>query len=149
MKAISIAKPLPPKVSTWDARVLITHLKDNTPCISSLYDVSKRTATILLLCSGRRVHDLSLLHIDSDHFVDNGDSITLHPVFGSKTSQDQNINPLFWLRTLKGLSRERRGSLTNLFITTRDPVRSVSHTNYNRWLGKTCSIWCWNTSLSR
>lgn len=153
LKAISIAKPLPPKVPTWDARVLITHLKDSTPCVSSFYEVSKRTATILLLCSGRRVHDLSLLHIDSDHFVDNGDSITLHPVFGSKTdsvsyqqsswvllaSEDQNTDPLFWLRMLKNLSKERRGSLTNLFITSRDPVRAATPTIIGSWVKRVLS----------
>lgn len=153
LKAISIAKPLPPKVPTWDPRELITYLKENTPDTSSLYEVSKRTATILLLCSGRRVHDLFLLHIDSDHFVDNGDSITLHPVFGSKTdsatfqqsswvlltSQNQNTNPLYWLRMLKNLSKERRGSLTNLFITTRDPVRAATPTIIGGWVKRVLS----------
>lgn len=85
LKAVSLARTIPPKVPIWDARILIKYLKDTSPNVNSLYDVYRRTATILLLCSSRRVHGLTLLRSDSQHYIDNRDSITLHPMFGSKT----------------------------------------------------------------
>ncbi|CAK1550326.1 unnamed protein product [Leptosia nina] len=153
LKAISIAKPIPQKLPIWDARTVIHYLRDSSPNENSLFDVSKRTATILLLTSGRRVHDLTLLHCDPQHFIDKGDSIILHPVFGSKTDTgsyrqtswtlldcpDKRLNPLFWLRTLVEVSKFTRGSLTNLFITTRDPVKPATTTIIGGWVKKVLS----------
>lgn len=153
LKAVSISRPIPPKLPIWDARIVIKFLKNTKPNINSLYDVSRRTATILLLASGRRVHDLTLLHCDSEHFVDSGDTITLYPVFGSKTdsvsyhqsnwtllnSPDRNTNPLFWLRTLINISQNYRSSLTNLFITTREPRRPATAVIIGGWIRRTLS----------
>lgn len=153
LKAIALARPTPQKVPIWDARILIKYLKDTNPDPNNLYDVSRRTATILLLCSGRRVHDLSLLHCDTQHLVDNDNSITLHPMFGSKTdsvshqqsswtllrSEDQNINPLHWIRTLISISRDVRGPITNLFITTRSPVKPATPTIIGGWVKRLLS----------
>lgn len=147
LKAISLAKPVPLKVPIWDARIVINHLKNTFPS-NTLYDISRRTATILLLTSGRRVHDLSLLHCDSDHFIDNIDSITLFPMFGSKTdsssyqqsswtllaSPDRNTDPVFWLRTLEKVTKDVRGPITNLFITTKPPVRPAKPTVIGGWV---------------
>ncbi|CAK1541480.1 unnamed protein product [Leptosia nina] len=153
LKAISIAKIIPQKLPIWDARTVIHYLRDSSPNENSLFDVSKRTATLLLLTSGRRVHDLTLLHCDPQHFIDKGDSIILHPVFGSKTDTgsyrqsswtlldcpDKRLNPLFWLRTLVEVSKFTRGSLTNLFITTRDPVKPATTTIIGGWVKKVLS----------
>ncbi|CAH2224627.1 jg13623 [Pararge aegeria aegeria] len=153
LKAVSLARPIPPKLPIWDARVVIQFLKNKNPNLKSLYDVSTRTATILLLASGRRLHDLTLLHCDSKRLEDDGKSITLHPVFGSKTdsasyqqsswtllaSPDRNICPLFWLRTLIDLSRNVRGSLTNLFITTKDPRKPASTVVIGGWIRRILS----------
>lgn len=100
------------------------------------------------MCSSRRVHDLSLLHCDPTHFIDNGNSITLHPEFGSKTDSlsyqqsswllhtcpDRNIDPVFWLRTLINLSKDLRGPLTNLFIVTRGKIRAATPTIIGGWV---------------
>lgn len=148
LKAISFAKPAPPKAPIWDARILIRYLKNTNPNIENLYDVSRRTATILLLCSSRRVHDLSLLRCDPNHFIDNGDSITLYPEFGSKTDSlsyqqsswllhtcpDRNIDPVFWLRTLIKISKDLRGSNSNLFIVTRRKIRAATPTTIGGWV---------------
>lgn len=154
LKAVSIMRPIPSKVPIWDPRVLIKFLKESSPNLNSLYDVSRRTAVILLLSSGRRVHDLTLLRIDSSHFVDNNtNSITLHPVFGSKTDSgsfhqsswtfvaapDKNICPIFWLRHLIEVSSRSRGSLPNLFISTRDPVKPATPTIIGGWIKRLLS----------
>lgn len=148
LKAISVARPLTQKIPVWDARVLISYLKNKIPNTQSLFEVSQRTAAILLLASGRRVHDLTLLHCDSEHFEDKEDIIILHPAFGSKTdssthhqsdwilcnSPDQNLNPVFWLRILKLISQDVRGCLTNLFITTRSPTKPASSAIIGGWV---------------
>ncbi|KOB77946.1 putative reverse transcriptase-7 [Operophtera brumata] len=60
-----------------------------------------------------------ILHIDADHFQDNGDNIIMHPVFGSKTdnyvhrqsswklkeNQEKIVCPVRWLRKLIDVSR--------------------------------------------
>lgn len=149
LKAISVARPLSGnKIPVWDARVLISYLKNKSPNIHSLFEVSQRTAAILLLASGRRVHDLTLLHCDSEHFVDKEEKIILRPIFGSKTdsntyqqsdwilcnSPDQNLNPVFWLRALKKISQDMRGSLTNLFVTSRSPTKPASPAIIGGWV---------------
>lgn len=154
LKAISLAKPLPPKVPVWDARVLIKYLRETSPNQNSLYDVSRRTAALLLLSSGRRVHDLTLLHCSPDRFIDdNGNSITLHPIFGSKTDSasfqqsswtlsacsDRNLDPIFWLRKLVSISKDTRGSLPNLFITSTRPVKPATATIIGGWLKRLLS----------
>nr|XP_026495123.1 uncharacterized protein LOC113399994 [Vanessa tameamea] len=150
LKAISIAKPPTPKIPIWDARVVIKHLKFVSPDPTSLYEVSRRTAMLLLLASGRRVHDLTLLHCDANHFVDNSDSITLTPTFGSTTDSrshcqsdwilsaapERNIDPIFWVRTLKEISDKSRGQKPNLFITTRGPVKPATPTIIGGWVKK-------------
>jgi hypothetical protein len=117
----------------WDPGQVVTWLQNNPPKTMTLFDVSRRCAVILLLASGRRVHDLTLLRNTPERFIDNGDHIIMWPVFGSKTdslthhqsgwklnaSRNKATDPTYWLRKLLELSKERRqraGNISNLFI---------------------------------
>ncbi|KOB68892.1 putative reverse transcriptase-7 [Operophtera brumata] len=152
LKAISLAnvQAKPKTAHIWDPRVVIEWLTSNSPSVFSLLEVSRRTAIILLLASSRRVHDLTLLHIDADHFQDNGDNIIMHPVFGSKTdnyvhrqsswklkeNQEKNVCPVRWLRKLIDVSSSRRhnSDLSELFISTLGKVRPASRTVIGGWI---------------
>lgn len=150
LKAISLAKPLPQKAPIWDARILINYLKQKSPNQHNLYEVSGRTAILLLLTSGRRVHDLTLLRCDPKHLIDNGSTIVLHPVFGSKTDSskyqqsswkvlsgaDRNIDVVFWLRQLLIVSKTKREQkqLTELFISCQSICKPASPTMIGGWI---------------
>ncbi|KAL4720903.1 hypothetical protein ACJJTC_015276 [Scirpophaga incertulas] len=115
--------------------------------------LKQRAAILLLLTSGRRVHDLTLLHFDDNHFIVNDDSITLIPTFGSKTDSvthqqsswkllscpDKNIDPVYWLKTLKTISSVHRNLITNIFITTREPIKPATPTIIGGWIKKLLS----------
>lgn len=101
-----------------------------------------------MLASGRRVHDLTLLDLGKDNMVNAESSITLFPLFGSKTDSssyrqsgwklfdytDRRISPVFWIRQMLALSADRRGSVTTLFISCRGEVKSASRTVIGSWV---------------
>ncbi|CAG5102904.1 Protein of unknown function [Cotesia congregata] len=149
LKAISVAKPKETRSSIWDAQILLDWLKLDLPNLS-FFEVSRRTATILLLASGRRVHDLTLLKISKESLDNLGNEIILWPSFGSKTdraefrqsgwrlSKHENIRicPVTWVRALIKLSEKRRSSqnLEELFITVTGPVKPASRTIIAGWI---------------
>lgn len=150
LKAIATAHPAKPKPPVWDAQVVLGWLSTPNDKIT-LFEVSRRTATILLLASGRRVHDLTLLRITDSHICISDDRIVLWPVFGSKTDSGQHrqsgwlllkhpdpqICPVRWVKQLISLTAERRyreEGLNHLFITIIGKPRPASRTVIGGWL---------------
>lgn len=148
LKAISVARTKPQKPPIWNPKFLLQYLCTYRPDENNHYQVSKHTATLLLLASGRRVHDLTLLRIDSDSLIDEQTSIVLWPAFGSKTDNarhrqsgwrlrehpDKNLNVIFWIRKLLQLSLNRRNNLNSLFITTRGDPKPATRTIIGGWV---------------
>lgn len=105
---------------------------------------------MLLLASGRRVHDLTLLTIDTDNLVDEGNAIVLWPKFGSKTDNVNYrqsgwrlrehplkiLNIIYWIRKIIILSQPRRqdSNLKDLFITARGEPKPASRTVLGGWV---------------
>lgn len=151
LKAIGNAKPKGIKMSaTWDPRIVLDWITSHPPK-DTLFEISRRTATVLLLASGRRVHDLTLLKISSDSFYDNGHEIFLLPAFGSKTDthkyrqsawklskhNDSNICPVTLVRLLIKMNSDRRtgdNKLNNLFITVGNKIKPASRTVIGNWV---------------
>lgn len=142
-----------PEQSVWDPSTLISWLSSNSVNSESLYEVSRRCAILLLLCSGRRVHDLTLLIISEDSFViNNADrSVTLWPIYGSKTDsdsfiqsgwklfsnvEDPNLDPVLWVKALLSLGKTRReeANIPNLFVTVRSTAKAASRTIIAGWV---------------
>lgn len=140
------------KPNIWDANVLTSWLSNNIPQVQNLWEVSRRCAILLLLCSGRRVHDLTLLSVAEGSFIDDKETncLTFWPMYGSKTDSasfsqsgwklhtnrdNVNIDPVFWVRKLVQISTERRNEakLNNLFITIRGPAKAASRTVISGW----------------
>lgn len=148
LKGISVAKGITKKPPIWDPRLVTEWLRQNPLKEMNLFEVSRRTAIILLMASGRRVQDLTLLRMATESFIDNKESIILIPAFGAKTdtsthqqsgwklsaSENININPLFWLRKLIELSEPRRANLKELFITTTGEVKPASRAIIGGWI---------------
>lgn len=55
---------------TWDPRIVLNWFSSN-PATTSRLNVAWRTPTTMLLATGRRVNDLTLLNISKDSFFDN------------------------------------------------------------------------------
>ena len=124
LKAICTPTDLPPR-EVWDVQILLEWIEAHPPNPSSFFEVSRHVALLLLLASGRRVHDLTLLSTSPTQFQDMGSSLVLWPSIGSKTDSashqqsgwqlSPNPYPVFnlvsWIRDLVTLSKCRRGSL--------------------------------------
>lgn len=155
LKAISLASVNErlKKAPIWDVDILADWLHHNLPDQNSLFECSLRAAILLLLCSGRRVHDLTLLAIDQDHCSIAENSITFWPKYGSKTdtqsnrqsgwrlfsnSNSQGLDPLFWIKRVIQLSQDRRSicKKDNLFLTVCGPPKEASRCNIAGWIKK-------------
>lgn len=150
LKAISTKNLKSPKPPIWNPRVLLKFLKNQSPDEENFFHVSKRTAILLLLASGRRVHDLTLLRCDPEHLIDEGHFIIMWPAFGSKTDSaihrqsgwkvtqhpEKNLNIVYWIRRLLVISQERRneGKFLELFITPRRQCKPASRTIIGGWI---------------
>lgn len=151
LKSIALKNPKCAKPPIWDISQLITYLSNYTVNENNIFQISRHTAIILLLCSGRRIHDLTLLQVDPDHYIKSDDSVTLWPQFGSKTDcstrrqsgwklltnpNNSNLNPIFWLeKTVQILHERRKASKSfNLFITVRGAPKPASRTVIAGWV---------------
>lgn len=150
LKAIANAKPMSRKPPIWDTKVLYDWLM-KTPLHNTLFDTARRTSVILLLASGRRIHDLTLLDISEDSIIESDDNLILWPTFGSKTDTasrrqsgwcltphpEKKICPVEHVRLLITMSKSRRMKVTNLnnlFITVTGPVKQATKTNIAGWI---------------
>lgn len=151
LKSIALKNPKASKPPVWDVSKLTTYLATYTINSKNIFKVSRHTAMLLLLCSGRRIHDLTLLRVDPKHCIKSDDSITFWPQFGSKTDSNsyrqsgwklllnndaQNLNPLFWIERMEMLLNDRRNTAKsfNLFITVRGVAKPASRTVIAGWI---------------
>jgi hypothetical protein len=151
LKSIALKQPDKPKPSIWNADVLTCFLENYTVEEGNTFAVVRHTATLLLLCSGRRVHDLTLLSIDTDHVELSEEFVLFRPVFGSKTDSTDyrqsgwklthnrnnvRLDPVYWINQTISLLRERRGTgnCFNLFVTIRGLPKPASRTVIAGWV---------------
>lgn len=150
LKSISIKKPVAHKPPIWNIDVLSSYLEQRNVNENNSFATCSHTATLLLLCSGRRVHDLTLLAIDRDHLTESNDSIVLWPIFGSKTdsatyrqsgwkllsNNNKNLDPVYWIRqTISVLdSRRKLAKCNNLFVNIRGRNKAASRTVIAGWV---------------
>lgn len=151
IRAIENSHPAPVKKSIWDVEQLVLCMENSVINEESLFEVSRHVALILLLASGRRIYDLTLLRIDEDHLKLNEDSVIFWPAYGSKTDKSnhrqsgwqvskgstRNLDPLYWTKKLIGLSasrRQARNNLTCLFVSTRGAVKPASRAMIAGWV---------------
>lgn len=154
IKAIMLKNPPSHSLSTWDVADFLKWVSGRNVEVSNLFQVSQHLATLLLLATGRRIHDLTLLHIDSDRCHITRDKIIIWPAFGSKTdntkyrqsgwclskNDDLKLDLCYWIPILVEATKLRRGAdstLTNMFITTRGKVKAASKSIIAGWLRHT------------
>lgn len=153
LKSISLSSPKVQKAPTWDTDHLISFISRLDPESNNLYEISRCTAALLLLCSGRRVHDLTLLTVDPNNCKISEDHIILWPIFGSKTDtatyrqsgwklrsnkEHTTLDPVHWIKKLISAGRSRRiqADCNNLFITTCGKPKAASRCVIAGWVKK-------------
>lgn len=153
IKAITLAKPKHNKPPIWDTEHLTRFISSKNPDNLELFEVCKCTAAILLLCSGRRVHDLTLLRISSEHYYATDDYIVMKPVFGSKTDScnfkqsdwkliankdNKALCPVHWVRRMILLSERRRhlAKSDSLFVSLTGPPKAATRAMIGGWVKK-------------
>lgn len=151
LKSISLKNPKTAKPPVWDLNVLSDYLSQYSVDCSNIFQTVRHTATLLVLCSGRRIHDLTLLDTRDDHCIINTDSIIFWPLFGSKTDcseyrqsgwkflvnpDKQKLDPVYWINKTIAILNERRNKSesSNLFITLRGSPRPASRSVIAGWI---------------
>lgn len=99
----------------------------------------------ILLCLGRRLHDLTLLNVDFSNCIIDDDSPILWPSFGSKTdfvnyrqsgwklvvnNESEKLDAVFWVKHTLSLKNRKNAAKTNgLFLNIREDPRAVVYTS--------------------
>lgn len=135
----------------WDCDILENWLKNRNIKNFNLYETSRTCAVVLLLCSGRRIHDLTLLSVSADRCQISDQYITLWPHFGSKTDSlthrqsgwkllsnpnIKSLDPVFLIKMLIRLGSDRRTSASTdrLFVTACGVPKAASRTTIANWV---------------
>ena len=152
IKAIELSKPPSSKKQIWDVKYLISWLENISIQEDSIFQISRHLVLLLLLASGRRIHDLTLLRIDENSMVIDESSVTFWPEFGSKTDShsyrqsawkllqvpNRNLDPVLWTRIYLNVSKSRRNAggnqIQSLFITSRGRVAPASKAVIAGWI---------------
>lgn len=151
LKSIALKQPVARKSYIWNIDDLLVYLANSKIDCNNMFETSRHTAILLLLCSGRRIHDLTLLNVDSKHMIESDNSIILWPSFGSKTdsakyqqsgwkilhnSVNKNLDPVYWVNRTKNLMNDRRNEAkcNNLFITLKGTPKPASRTLIAGWV---------------
>jgi len=108
---------------------------------------------LILLIGGRRVHDLSLLHIGPGDMLLADDEVLFQPRFGSKTDgkgkggrfvqpkMGFRRNSTSWalsvpdvVKSYLRITKEHRGATTSLFVSDAVPGKPASVVLLRRWI---------------
>lgn len=151
LKSIALKQPKTSKPPVWDVSKLTSYLTTYAVDVNNIFQISRHAAMLLLLCSGRRIHDLTLITVDPDHCIRSDDDIVFWPQFGSKTdsfdyrqsglkflknNECQKLDPLYWIeKTITALQQRRDTSkCCNLFMTIRGIPKPASRTVIAGWV---------------
>lgn len=147
MKGISNIRPANPRYNfTWDPHVLLEKMEsDRVPL--SLFDLSKKLITLLALTTGHRIQTFSVINITDIVNVHSGFQIRISAKI--KTSGSGKFQPCLEIpyfpqkpklcvaTTLKDylqMTENIRGSINQLFLTSKKPIRAASKDTLSRWV---------------
>lgn len=152
LKSIALQKLIPRvKPPVWNIDDLASFLESKRVDENNSFQVQRHTAALLLLCSGRRIHDLTLLRVDSNNYCSQDNVLVFWPVFGSKTDSvdnrqsgwrlfsnkaNKNLDPVHWAKCTISLLENRRNAANcnNLFINIRGKPKPASKTLIAGWI---------------
>ena len=148
-KGVFILRPALPRYNvTWDVNTVLTYLKELAPLHSlTLLQLSQKLLMLLALLSGQRGQTMHMIDIRNLHICDNSVKIIMGDLLKSskpgKHLAEINLSSFhvdkdlcvvevckYYLERTKQL----RGQVTNLFISTQRPHKAVSRDTISRWL---------------
>uniref|UniRef100_A0A8D8UBZ9 Uncharacterized protein n=1 Tax=Cacopsylla melanoneura TaxID=428564 RepID=A0A8D8UBZ9_9HEMI len=137
LKGIQALRPRQEGRRIWDVDQLRQWIYRNPPSLSNFLEISRHVATLLLLVSGRRVHDLTLLLVTEDRLQRIPPDRVFWPAFDSKT--DSNSRSQSGWRLSPNTSEPLWNivhwidQLSALFISTRGSVKPASRAIIVNW----------------
>lgn len=147
-KGVSKIRPARPKYNcTWDPKIVLDYFKSQHRTTEmSLEEQSCKLITLLALVTGHRMQTFSLIKIENIQIFDTKVVIKIPaPIKTSRKNfsqpmlvlpfyEDQSICPAFSLIKYMDSTKNIRGTITNLFISTKKPFRSVTSQTLSRWV---------------
>lgn len=148
-KGIFKLRPCKPKYDkVWDIQIVLDEIIKLEPLANLKFaELTEKTVLLLALATAQRVQTLSLIKIDNIKELENGFEIEIPDLI--KTSRPGAAQPLLIiprfdedprccparaLSRYKEVSREYRGQIKELFISTKKPFRAVSTQTISRWI---------------
>src|SRR5882757_2432815 len=84
---MEVVRPRNRPAPIWIVDDVLDSMRRRPPDRDSLYAVGRHLALLILLFGGRRVHDLTLLHVRSGELIQSASHVVFQPRFGSKTDK--------------------------------------------------------------
>ena len=147
LQGLKKSQPRVKKSFIWNVETVIAALANTVVNKESLYLLGRHLALLILLFSGRRVHDLSLLSIAFGNILWEDDAVVLQPIHGSK--MDSYSRKQLPIRFVNGphvslsiptlleyylrLSQPVRGSHTALFLSPQLPHEPAKPQKLRYW----------------
>lgn len=149
LRAVARLRPPRPRYNiTWDPNVVLDNIRrldqnEDLPLIR----LSRKLAILLALATGQRIQTLSLIKVENIIFTEEGSRIYIPDRI--KTTKVKSFQPCLelpifherricvtsaLLSYIERTSEHRSSTLSNLFITTREPYRAASKNSIARWI---------------
>jgi len=156
MKGVLKERPITHRYQTqWDPEMVLSKLK-NPPYITAdkmpLLLLAKKTLFLILMATCRRVHIAKALYINKEKCtIKKGSSVTFHierkdlkqgdsmqdkplPLVVKAFPMNRSIDPVLYVRTYMARTKQLRGDIKQLFITTKGPTRPISADTARNWV---------------
>lgn len=142
-------KPSSPRYSsTWDPQLVLNLVATWIPNQDiSLDKLVKKVVILIALCTAHRVQTLSLIKTENIHFGSSGVKIIIaDPIKTSGPGREQpvlflpyfkediNICPATALQAYLLRTQDTRGEISNLFLTSKRPIRKATSQTISRWI---------------
>lgn len=133
IKGISALQPPKTIRAIWNVSDLRSWMLSNLPASSSYFEVARHLALLLLLLSGRRIHDLTLLRIGPLHSQRSSEFIVFWPSFGSKSDSSSFQQSGWQFSSISASIPWNVAHWTEVFLDLRQAR---------------CDLWSWTPSSS-
>lgn len=147
LRGVYKKRPSRPKYSTtWDTSIVLNYIEKLSNS-NNLKILSEKTSTLLALTTAHRLQTLSIINIENIAISENVIKIKIpDPIKTSKRNsfQPELILPMFkenpklcvvsFIKEYLQVTKNLRGKVKNLFISTRKPHKAVTSQTIGHWI---------------
>ena len=154
MKGLKQLRPVNHRyVAQWDPAIILNKLKNKPFTTAEKMDLlllGKKTLLLILLATSNRVHIAKALRVTPEYMSKSGSTMFFKLEKadlkqGSKSSKapkplkikkfpHMSIDPVHYVETYIKRTKRVRGSIPELFLTTKGPVRAISTDTARNWV---------------